>query len=100
MRANAVLSVFGLVLAACGAVVFIGPSVANAQAPPVKVLPATSSPLVSSRPLDMTRQPAPPLFCLTRTAACDNMLRVGEGQKCSCPGTFGLGLVRRYEDRQ
>ena len=52
MRANAVLSVFGLVLAAGGAVVFIGLSVAHAQALPGKVLPAASSPLVSSRPLN------------------------------------------------
>jgi hypothetical protein len=99
MRANAVLSVSGLVLAAGGAVVFIGLSVAHAQAPPGKVLPATGSPLVASRPLDMTRQPAPPLYCLTRTAACDNTQRVREGEKCSCPGTSRLGLVRRYEDR-
>jgi hypothetical protein len=99
-RANAVLSVFGLVLAAGGAVVFIGMSVAHAQALPGKVLPAAGSPLVSSRPLNMSRQPAPPLYCLTKTAACDNLLRTREGQKCSCPGTSGLGLVRRYEVRQ
>ena len=99
MHANAILGVSGLVLAAGGAVVFIGLSVAHAQAPPGKVLPATGSPLVASRPLSTTRQPAPPLYCLTRTAACDNTQRVREGQKCSCPGTSGLGLVRRYEDR-
>ena len=100
MRANAVVSVFGLVLASGGAVVVIGLSVAHAQALPGKVLPAVSSPLVSSRPLNMTRQPALPLYWLTKTAACDNLLRTREGQKCSCPGASGLGLVRRYEDRQ
>ena len=100
IRANAILSVSGLVLAAGAAVVFIGLSVAHAQAPSGKVLPAAGSPLVASRPLSTTRQPAPPLYCLTRTAACDNMLRAREGQKCSCPGTSGLGLIRRYEDRQ
>jgi hypothetical protein len=100
MRANAVVSVFGLVLTAGGAVVLIGLSVAHAQALPGKVLPAASSPLVSSRPLNMARQPALPLYCLTKTAACDNLLRIREGQKCSCPGTSGLGLVRRYEDHQ
>ena len=99
MRANAVRSVPGLVLAAGGAVFFIGLSVAQAQGPPGKVLPAAASPLVASRPLSTTRQPAPPLYCLTRTAACDNTQRVREGEKCSCPGTSGLGLVRRYEDR-
>ena len=99
MRANAILSVSGLVLAAGGAVAFIGLSVAHAQAPSGKVLPAAGSPLVASRPLSTTRQPAPPLYCLTRTAACDNTQRVREGEKCSCPGTSGLGLVRRYEDR-
>ena len=98
IRANAVLSVSGLVLVAGGAVVFFL-SVAHAQAPPGKVLPAASSPLVASRPLSTTRQPAPSLYCLTRTAACDNTQRVREGEKCSCPGTSRLGLVRRYEDR-
>ena len=100
IRANAVLSVSGLVLVVGGAVVFVFLSVAHAQAPPGKVLPAASSPLVASRPLSTTRQPAPPLYCLTKTAACDNMLRAREGQKCSCPGTSGLGLIRRYEGRQ
>ena len=99
IRANAVLSVSGLVLVVGGAVVFVFMSVAHAQAPPGKMLPAASSPLVASRPLSTTRQPAPSLYCLTRTAACDNTQRVREGEKCSCPGTSGLGLVRRYEDR-
>jgi hypothetical protein len=99
MRANAVLSVSGLVLASGAAVVFIGLSVAHAQAPSGKVLQATGSPLAASRPLSTPRQPAPPLYCLTRTAACDNTQRVREGEKCSCPGTSGLGLVRRYEER-
>ena len=91
MRAIAILSLSGVVLAAGGAVVIIGLSVAHAQAP--------SGTVAVSRPLDMTWQPAPPLYCLTRTAACDNTQRVREGQRCSCPGTSGLGLVRRYEDR-
>jgi hypothetical protein len=91
MRAIAILSLSGVVLAAGGAVVVIGLSVAHAQAP--------SGPVAVSRPLDTTRQPAPPLYCLTRIAACDNTQRVREGQRCSCPGTSGLGLVRRYEDR-
>ena len=99
MRAIAILSLSGLVLAAGGAVVLIGLPVAHAQAPSGKVLQAAGSPVAVSRPLDMTRQPAPPLYCLTRTAACDNTQRVREGEKCSCPGTSGLGLVRRYEER-
>jgi hypothetical protein len=98
MRANAILSVSALVLAAGAAVVFIGLSVAHAQAPSAKV-PQAGSPLVVSRPLSTTRQPAPPLYCLTRTAACDNTQRVREGERCSCPGTSGPGLARRYEDR-
>jgi len=44
-------------------------------------------------------KPAPPLYCLTKTAACDNAQRMREGEKCSCPGTSRLGLVRKYEDR-
>ena len=92
MRAIAILSLSGLVLAAGGAVVLIGLSVAHAQAPSGKVLEAAGSPVAVSRPLDTTRQPAPPLYCLTRTAACDNTQRVREGQRCSCPGTSGLGL--------
>ena len=72
MRAIAILSLSGLVLAAGGAGVLIGLSVAHAQAPSGKVLEAAGSPVAVSRPLDTTRQPAPPLYCLTRTAACDN----------------------------
>jgi len=56
MRAIAILSLSGVVLAAGGAVVVIGLSVAHAQAP--------SGPVAVSRPLDTTRQPAPPLYCL------------------------------------
>jgi hypothetical protein len=99
MRAIAVLSLSGLVLAAGGAVVLIGLSGVHAQAPSGRVLEAAGSPVAVSRPLDTTRQPAPTLYCLTRTAACDNTQRVREGLRCSCPGTSGLGLVRRYEDR-
>jgi hypothetical protein len=99
MRAIAILSLSGLALAAGGAVVFIGLSVAYAQAPSGKVLEAAGSPVAISRPLGTSRQPAPPLYCLTRIAACDNTQRVREGERCSCPGTSGLGLVRRYEDR-
>lgn len=99
MRAIAILSLSSLVVAAGGAVVLIGLSGAHAQAPSGKVLEAAGSPAAVSRPLGTARQPAPPLYCLTRTAACDNTQRVREGQRCSCPGTSGLGLVRRYEDR-
>jgi hypothetical protein len=99
MRAIAILSLSGLVSAAGGAVVLIGLSVAHAQAPSGRVLEAAGSPVAVSRPLGTTRQPAPPLYCLTRTAACDNTQRVREGERCSCPGTSGPGLVRRYENR-
>jgi hypothetical protein len=97
IRPNAILRGGRLLLAS--AVVFSGLSVAHAQAPSGKVPQAAGSPLVASRPLTTTRQPAPPLYCLTRTAACDNTQRVREGERCSCPGTSGLGLVRRYDDR-
>jgi len=99
MRANAILKVSGMVLVAAGAVVLICPSAAHAQAPSGKVLQAAGSSLAASRSPSTTRQPAPPLYCLTKTAACDNAQRVREGERCSCPGTSSVGLVRRYEDR-
>ena len=104
MRANARgrLPSFVVAMAALLAVNTASSGVAQtpgAREPPPNQLQAAGSPLSASRPLGTTRQPAPPLYCLTRTAACDNMQRVREGEKCSCPGGSGLGLVRRYEDR-
>jgi hypothetical protein len=79
--------------------VFIGLSVAHAQAPSGQAPTMAGGPVPKSRPLNTNRQPAPPLYCLTKSAACDNTQRMREGEKCSCPGTPRLGFVRRYEDR-
>jgi len=72
---------------------------AHAQAAFGQAPTVASSAVPKSRPLSTTRQPAPPLYCLTTSGACDNTQRIREGEKCSCPGSPRLGFVRRYEER-
>jgi len=74
-------------------------SIAHARAAFGQAPTVPSSAVPKSRPLNTTRQPAPPLYCLTTSAVCDNTQRIREGEKCSCPGSSRLGFVRRYEDR-
>ena len=78
---------------------FIGVSVAHSQGPSGKELQAAGKLTPTSRSLSMAQQPASPLYCLTKSAACDNAQRMREGEKCSCLGTSRLGLVRKYEHR-
>ena len=72
-------------------------SIAYAQAVLGQKPTVASSVVPLSRPLDTTARSAPPLYCLTASAACDNTQRIREGEKCSCPGSRRLGFVRKYE---